>query len=206
MISLFMSLAASAQNICNGVVVDKQGTPIANAKVEVVGTEISCLTDFDGAFSIDVPTEANQLRVVYIGMVTETVKVKPNVTVTMQDCKKSQIMVSLQSSYDFTLAGPTVGFAVGQLGKVGWYAKALCNVNGGAPALLAGGIVRMGSPVHFYLGAGLDTSSETMVLDTGLLFRCKNSFVNIGTILDSNDFHKGYTSIFTVNLGIGFCF
>lgn len=205
----FIGFIASAQNVCNGVVLDKQGSPIANAKVEVVNTEISCLTDFNGAFSIEVPSTANQLKVKYIGMSTETIMVEPNVTVTMRELKKSQFMLSAQCSSDFILNCPTIGFSVGQMGNIGWYAKALWSLNqmeDNKPAFVLGGIARLNSPAHLYLGCGLSTEHLRPIIDCGFIFRLKNSFINIGTIIDTDDCHRGYTSVLILDLGIGYCF
>ena len=67
----FLSLPAAAattqQTIkVSGVVVDQEGEPLIGATVKVKGISSGTVTDFDGNFSIDVPSNAT-LVLSYIG-------------------------------------------------------------------------------------------------------------------------------------------
>lgn len=168
--SAFLALvgfAASAQNVCKGTVVDKDGNPVAQAKVEVVGAETSCLTDLDGTFSIEVPATSDMLKVVYLGMSTKTVKAKPEMTVTMRKASQwsgvydsYQPMFSIQglipSSFEYD--APAMGISFGQVKELGWYTKALWTMNNtkcNYAAAIVGGMFRLGCPIYLYLGAGI---------------------------------------------------
>lgn len=62
--------------IVSGIVVDKKGAPITGASVRVDGTNIGCVTDFGGHFTIKVNTYGKaKLNVSYIGYKKKTVKV-----------------------------------------------------------------------------------------------------------------------------------
>ncbi len=66
---VFVSLATAGYaqtRTVTGVVTDSNG-PVLAATVIVVGTQIGVSTDIDGRFSINVPADAKQLRVSYIG-------------------------------------------------------------------------------------------------------------------------------------------
>lgn len=66
---VFVSLATAGYaqtRTVTGVVTDSNG-PVLAATVIVVGTQIGVSTDIDGRFSINVPANAKQLRVSYIG-------------------------------------------------------------------------------------------------------------------------------------------
>lgn len=60
------------QKKITGVVVDKSGTPIIGANVLIKGTTNGTITDVDGRFSLEVPTNAT-LQISYIGYRTQNV-------------------------------------------------------------------------------------------------------------------------------------
>lgn len=46
----------SAQNVVNGTVIDNEGNPIPGAKIEVVGSTESTITELDGTFRLETQT------------------------------------------------------------------------------------------------------------------------------------------------------
>ncbi len=68
-----------AQNrTVTGTVTDEGGDPIVGATVLVEGTTLGTQTDMDGRFRIaNVPSSAQTLRVSYVGMTSQTVKIVP---------------------------------------------------------------------------------------------------------------------------------
>ena len=86
---LFMSfaLAIQAQNTTvKGTVKDATGEPVIGATVKVKGSTMGVITDIDGNYTIDCPSNAT-LEVSYIGSKTQIVKVggKNTIDVTLQD-------------------------------------------------------------------------------------------------------------------------
>ena len=73
----FCSLNAQAQKIhVKGNLVDGTGEPLIGATVKVKGNaSLGAITDFDGNFSIDVPSENSSLVFTYVGMKTKEVKI-----------------------------------------------------------------------------------------------------------------------------------
>ena len=73
----FCSLNAQAQKIqVKGNLVDGTGEPLIGATVKVKGSAgVGAVTDFDGNFKIDVPSENSTLVFTYVGMKTKEVKV-----------------------------------------------------------------------------------------------------------------------------------
>lgn len=85
-IVMFCALGFAQVNI-RGTVVDGSGESLIGASVIVKGTpSIGTVTDFDGNFSLNVPSEASTIVVSYVGMDTKEVKVgkqrKLNITLT----------------------------------------------------------------------------------------------------------------------------
>ena len=192
---LFLAnLTTSAQNICNGTVIDKDGNPVAQAKVEVVGTETSSLTDLDGAFSIAMPTSANMLKVEYLGMTSKTVKATPNMTIILNKAKRFSGSVYDEYQTIFGLQGmaslssgvtPAMGYTIGRVKELGWYAKGIWGLSQDfTGTAVVGGMVRLGCPVYMYLGGGvvLDNHGITPAIDAGLMLRMKETFINAGII------------------------
>ena len=68
--SLFFSFTAVAQNkVVTGTVYDETGEPVIGATVQVKGTNIGTITDFDGNYKLEVPEKA-KVTISYIGYVT----------------------------------------------------------------------------------------------------------------------------------------
>ncbi len=63
------------QRTITGVVTSKEGTPLADASVIVVGQKTGVRTATDGSFSISVPPSAKQLQISYIGSETQKVDI-----------------------------------------------------------------------------------------------------------------------------------
>ena len=73
---LFGLTAAMAQDTkVTGHVVDENGDPVIGATVLVKGTTLGTVTDFDGNFTLDVPSEHKHLQISYVGMETQEVRV-----------------------------------------------------------------------------------------------------------------------------------
>ena len=49
------------QRVVKGTVVDTDGVPLIGANVLVQGTTVGTITDFDGSFSLNVPSDNNTL-------------------------------------------------------------------------------------------------------------------------------------------------
>ena len=60
---------AFAQNTqVKGNVVDEKGEPVIGASIVVKGTTVGTVTDFDGNFILEVPSNGKELEISYIGM------------------------------------------------------------------------------------------------------------------------------------------
>lgn len=74
---------ASAQSVITGTVVDKDGSPIPGAKVEIVGSTENTITELDGTFRIETSAPARELKVRYVGMGSKKQEITPNMTVVL---------------------------------------------------------------------------------------------------------------------------
>jgi len=88
---LFCLLTMAQQRTVTGTVISKDGAPLADASVIVVGQKTGVRTGADGTFSINVPSDAKQLQISYVGSETQKVDISSasNVTVTLQASSQS---------------------------------------------------------------------------------------------------------------------
>ncbi len=81
------AISEQPQNI-SGTVIDESDEPIIGANVIVEGTSTGVITDLDGKYTINAPAGSN-LKISYIGYVTQTVKAGRNSTVKLVEDSKT---------------------------------------------------------------------------------------------------------------------
>ena len=91
---LFPMIVLSQNNTVSGLVNDENGSPLPGATVQLKGSEtIGAITDFDGNFSISIPTDGLQVLVVsYIGYLNEEVDVSNQISITVNLQPDSQAL------------------------------------------------------------------------------------------------------------------
>jgi TonB-linked SusC/RagA family outer membrane protein len=67
-----------------GRIVDETGEPLIGVSVHVRGTTTGTITDFDGNFSLSVPSGSNTIEVSYIGYLTQSVTIGNNTNFNIQ--------------------------------------------------------------------------------------------------------------------------
>ena len=67
-VTLFNVIAAAQSKEVTGVVKDAAGEPLIGVSVQVKGTSVGTMTDFNGKYTIDVPEGSNIMVFSYVGM------------------------------------------------------------------------------------------------------------------------------------------
>ena len=80
---------AQTTKVTGTVISADDNEPIIGASIVVKGTMVGTVTDFDGAFSLDVPSSAKTLVISYVGMKTQEIEVKSNLRILMQTDNQS---------------------------------------------------------------------------------------------------------------------
>lgn len=80
---------AQTTKVTGTVISADDNEPIIGASIVVKGTMVGTVTDFDGAFSLDVPSSAKTLVVSYVGMKTQEIEVKSNLRILMHTDNQS---------------------------------------------------------------------------------------------------------------------
>ena len=149
LVGAFCSLNVQAQKIhVKGNLVDGTGEPLIGATVKVKGNaSVGAVTDFDGNFSIDVPSENSSLVFTYVGMKTKEVKIG----------KKREFKLSLEDDN-----------AIGEVVVVGYGQQKKASVVGaitqttGKVLERAGGVSDIGSALTGNLPGVITSSSSGM--------------------------------------------
>src|SRR5574344_569052 len=75
---------AQTREITGSVISAEDDQPVIGASVIVKGTTTGTVTDYDGKFSLSVPSAAKTLVISYIGMAAQEVAIAPNVRVLLK--------------------------------------------------------------------------------------------------------------------------
>jgi len=87
--------ATAQQRTITGTVTSKEGAPLADASVTVVGQKTGVRTGADGTFSINVPPTAKALQISYIGSETQKVDISSSSNVTVSLAAASQSLTDV---------------------------------------------------------------------------------------------------------------
>lgn len=134
------------QKTVNGRVLDTMGEPIIGANVLVKGTTNGTITDLDGHFVLEVPTECT-LQVSYIGFNTQEIKVSStttDVTVNLKEDTETLeevVVVGYGTQKKVNLSGSLSTVNVGELTE----SRPITNVSHALSGLAAGVNVQMSS-------------------------------------------------------------
>ncbi len=77
-------VTAQTTRITGTVISAEDNEPVIGASLIVKGTTTGTVTNFDGAFSLDVPSDARTLLVSYIGMQTQELPIRPTMNIVMR--------------------------------------------------------------------------------------------------------------------------
>ena len=112
-VALLLTTAMFAQNLTvKGVVKDPDGAPLPGATVFVPGTNNGVVTDVDGNFAIQVPSNSS-LEVSFVGYTTKTIKVGTTAafqTVVLEDSE--QLTEAVVTALGVAREKKTVGYAI----------------------------------------------------------------------------------------------
>ena len=77
-------VSAQTTRVTGVVTAADDGEPIIGATIQVKGTTIGSVTDFDGKFELNVPNSAQALVISYVGMETVEVAVRPTLKIVLK--------------------------------------------------------------------------------------------------------------------------
>lgn len=98
LLCLFTSInliLAQTKKISGTVASAEDGEPVIGASVVVKGTTIGTVTNVDGGFSLEVPSDVKTLIVSFVGMETQEVKIAPQMRIILHSSSETldEVMV-----------------------------------------------------------------------------------------------------------------
>ncbi|MDH6304480.1 TonB-linked SusC/RagA family outer membrane protein [Parabacteroides sp. PF5-5] len=77
-------ITAQTTRITGKVISSEDNEPVIGASIVVKGTTIGTVTDYDGAFTLDVPSNAKTLVASYVGMEPSELAIRPNMNIILK--------------------------------------------------------------------------------------------------------------------------
>ena len=168
------------QNTVSGTVTDNTGAPLPGASIVQKGTTNGTQTDFDGNFSIDVPSNAT-LVISYIGFATQEIAVQGRTTINVQleesASALSEVVVtgySTQTRGDITgsvasvdiaeaTKAPLVNAAEALEGRVTGVTVTNAGTPGGSPKIVIRGFGTSNNTNPLYIIDGVQTDNPNIL-------------------------------------------
>lgn len=179
LLALFLAVPAFAQNTrqISGTVVDGAGMPVIGAAVMVPGTTVGAMTDVDGRYTLDLPSDTKVVEVSSIGFVTSVVTLTDAAVYDVALAEDNQLLEEVvvvgygtQKKVNLTGSVSTVNFE-----KIGADSRPMFNVNQALAGAIPGLQVMQGSGNPYeegfsmlVRGTGTLNSSGPLVLVDGM--------------------------------------
>lgn len=128
-----------AQNVkvTGSVISADDGLPVIGASIVVKGTMMGTVTDYDGKFSLDVPSDSKVLVISYVGMVQQEVSVKPVLKIELKSDTQNLEEVVV-TAMGIKRSEKSIGFAATSVGAEEISAKQTGDIMSGLAGKVAG--------------------------------------------------------------------
>lgn len=169
-----VSAFAQSQRTVTGTVSDETGEPLIGATVQIVGTSIGTSTDFDGKYTLKVPTTGKQLHVVYVGYNPITVDITSDViNLTMKPNVEAldEVVVigyGVQKKEDLTGSVASISEKDFNKGVISTPEELINGKIAGVQITNSGGSPNSYSTIRIRGGASLSASNDPLVVIDGV--------------------------------------
>lgn len=188
---LLIPVSAYAQNqkTVTGTVIDETGEPLIGATVKVVGKSIGAITDFDGHYSLTVPTDTKQLSFSYVGYKDYIADITSNViNVTMKPNSKvlDEVVVigyGVRKKDDLTGSVSSVGEKDFNKGVISSPEELVNGKIAGVQIVNSGGSPTSGATIRVRGGASLNASNDPLIVIDGVPMEVGGSVSGSGNFL-----------------------
>ncbi|MFV0468593.1 MAG: SusC/RagA family TonB-linked outer membrane protein [Dysgonomonas sp.] len=175
---IFSTLGLSAQTVTTisikGVIKDYDGEPAMGATIKVQNTSIATVADFDGNFSLNVPSDGI-LEVSYVGAKTQTIPVKGKTSFSISLLRDSELLddlvvIGYGSVKKNDLTGSVVAIKAEEInrGAVTSPQQLLQGKVSGLFVQPGNGAPGSGSTLRIRSGASLNASNDPLIVIDGI--------------------------------------
>ena len=166
---IFCSVGLFAQSVkVTGTVVDDTNSPLPGVNIVVTGSGQGVVTDFDGKYSISLPSNKSTLEFTFIGFQKQQLKLKPNQTVLNVTMVSESLVLDefVVVGYGSQKKASIVG-AVSNIKNEEIKTAAPANLTNAIAGRITGAIVRLGDG---NIGGGTDRYSSNGELANAQIF------------------------------------
>lgn len=168
------SVYAQTQRTVTGTVVDEMGESIIGASVKVANAPVGVITDFDGKFTLKVPSKTKQLIISYVGYITQTVDITSDVIHVKMRTDNQLLEEVVVVGYGVTRKSDLTG-SVSTV-KADDFNGGIVNsaeqlINGkvsGVQIMSSGGSPSAGNTIRIRGGASLNASNDPLIVVDGV--------------------------------------
>lgn len=169
------ALAQQGGKTITGTVIDEFNEPLMGVSILIVGTGTGTITDFDGNFSLEVPSGESDLRFSYIGYVSQTLQVGTNnilhVKMEPESLALSDIIVigyGTQRKSDLTGSVSSVSSDDFNVGLINSPEQLINGKVSGVQIMSNSGSPTEGSTIRIRGGASLNASNDPLIVLDGV--------------------------------------
>jgi len=175
MLLLAIPLALSAQSTrkVTGTVTDENNEPLFGVTVMAVGSQAGGVTDFDGKYSVNVPSATKQLQFSYVGYAKQVLDITgTTLNVKMvSDNELNEVVVigyGVQKKTDLTGAVSTIGEKDFNQGVITSPEQLVNGKISGVQIVNSGGSPTAGATIRIRGGASLNASNDPLIVIDGV--------------------------------------
>ena len=168
-----LQLLAQTRTV-KGVVIDAQnGEALIGATVMVEGDKSGTVTDFDGNFSLQVPSSAKKVKISYIGYIDQVVAISDNMKVNLESDSKALadvVVIGYGTARKSDLTGSVATVKAKDFNK-GLVSSPEQLINGkvsGVQIMSNSGSASAGSTIRVRGGASLNASNDPLIVLDGV--------------------------------------
>lgn len=184
-----VSAYAQTRRTVTGTVIDEIGEPLIGATVKVVGESIGAITDFEGHYTLTIPTTVKKLSFSYVGYEEYVVDITSDVIdVKMKSNSKvlDEIVVvgyGVRKKEDLTGSISSVGEKDFNKGVISSPEELVNGKIAGVQIVNGGGSPTSGSTIRIRGGASLNASNDPLIVLDGVPMEVGGSVSGSGNFL-----------------------
>ena len=184
------SVYAQTQRTVTGTVIDETGETIIGASVKAAGTSMGTITDFDGNFTLQIPSDVKQLVISYVGYVTQTVDITPNAIRVILRTDNQLLEEVVVVGYGVTRKSDLTG-SVSTMKADDFNGGTITSpeqlINGkvsGVQIMSSGGSPSAGNTIRIRGGASLNASNDPLIVVDGVPLESGGNITGSGNFMN----------------------
>ncbi len=149
-----MGLSMAQTTPITGIVIDETGEPVIGASVIAKGTNAGTVTDTEGRFSLNIPSESKTVVVSYVGMKDKEVQVSPKMRISLSSAT-TDLKEVVVTAMGLKRSEKSLGYAATTVKSD--------NINAAVPVSVMSGLTGKVAGVNISTSGGTGTSQKVLI-------------------------------------------